>query len=445
MAQVFTDNGATEVFSTSDPEEGEAFVAARRYAIPAVEAKGSLLLEDVGVPLPALADLVSGIAKIAAQREVLISVIAHAGDGNTHPLIVFDPADTDMAQRAELAFGEIMDLAVALGGTITGEHGVGRLKRPGWRGRSGRRQWNSIGGSRMPWTPPASSTRERGGSNHVLRGNRRHRCPGLHPRIGRPIAGRSSRGGAPNVLYLLWDDTGIATWDCYGGLVDMPNLRRIADRGVRLTQFHTTALCSPTRAALLTGRNPTSVGGVASVLNLADGFPRTPWPHPPRSRRCCPRCSPSAAGRPTPSGNGIWRPSRTARPRLPTVLATAPRIRPVLRISRRDDRPVVPPTLVRDNDPIDPPASPEQGYHLSKDLADNAIGFLRDHRAAAPDKPWFMYLCRAPATPPHQVAPPSGPTGTPATSIWATSATARSPWPTRRPSACSRRTPSCPR
>ena len=58
MAAVFAENGATEVFSTSDPEEGEAFVAARRFAIPAVEAKGSLLLEDVGVPLPALADLV---------------------------------------------------------------------------------------------------------------------------------------------------------------------------------------------------------------------------------------------------------------------------------------------------------------------------------------------------------------------------------------------------
>ncbi|CDO05570.1 FAD-binding oxidoreductase [Mycolicibacterium cosmeticum] len=137
MAQVFTDHGATEVFSTSDPDEGEAFVAARRYAIPAVEAKGTLLLEDVGVPLPALADLVAGIEKIAAQREVMISVIAHAGDGNTHPLIVFDPADVDMARRADVAFGEIMDLAVALGGTITGEHGVGRLKRPWLAGQIG--------------------------------------------------------------------------------------------------------------------------------------------------------------------------------------------------------------------------------------------------------------------------------------------------------------------
>lgn len=130
MAKVFAENAATEVFSTDDPDEGEAFVVARRFCIPAVEAKGSLLLEDVGVPLPALGRLVTGIAGIAAERDLMISVIAHAGDGNTHPLIVYDPADADMTERAHLAFGEIMDLAVGLGGTITGEHGVGRLKRP---------------------------------------------------------------------------------------------------------------------------------------------------------------------------------------------------------------------------------------------------------------------------------------------------------------------------
>ncbi len=130
IAGVFAQSGATEVFSTDDPDEGEAFVAARRFCIPAVEAKGSLLLEDVGVPLPALGQLVTGIAGIAAERDLMISVIAHAGDGNTHPLIVYDPADAAMTERAHLAFGEIMDLAVGLGGTITGEHGVGRLKRP---------------------------------------------------------------------------------------------------------------------------------------------------------------------------------------------------------------------------------------------------------------------------------------------------------------------------
>ncbi|MEO9329744.1 FAD-binding oxidoreductase [Gordonia aurantiaca] len=131
IRRAFADNGAGEVFATDDPDEGEAFTAARRAAIPAVERLGSLLLEDVGVPLPALPDLIDGVARIASDNEVTISVIAHAGDGNTHPLIVFDPADTDEAARAQHAFGEVMDLAIALDGTITGEHGVGRLKK-GW-------------------------------------------------------------------------------------------------------------------------------------------------------------------------------------------------------------------------------------------------------------------------------------------------------------------------
>ena len=137
MAKVFTEAGATECFSTDDPVEGEAFVAARRFAIPAVEAKGSLLLEDVGVPLPALADLVGGVAKIAADAGLTISVIAHAGDGNTHPLIVYDADDAAMTARAHKAFGDIMDLAISLGGTITGEHGVGRLKKPWLAGQLG--------------------------------------------------------------------------------------------------------------------------------------------------------------------------------------------------------------------------------------------------------------------------------------------------------------------
>lgn len=131
IEEAFTAHNADEVFATDDPVEGEAFTAARRAAIPAVERRGSLLLEDVGVPLPALPELVDGVAAIAAANDVTIAVIAHAGDGNTHPLIVFDPADPDEAARAQTAFDEIMGLAVAMGGTITGEHGVGRLKK-GW-------------------------------------------------------------------------------------------------------------------------------------------------------------------------------------------------------------------------------------------------------------------------------------------------------------------------
>ncbi|MGW5523994.1 FAD-binding oxidoreductase [Gordonia sp. NPDC003950] len=129
IREAFETHGAADVFDTSDATEGEAFTAARRAAIPAVEKLGSLLLEDVGVPLPALPALIDGVASIADQNDVMISVIAHAGDGNTHPLIVFDPEDADEAQRAQQAFGEVMDLAISLGGTITGEHGVGRLKK----------------------------------------------------------------------------------------------------------------------------------------------------------------------------------------------------------------------------------------------------------------------------------------------------------------------------
>jgi glycolate oxidase len=121
--------GATEVFCTDDPDEGEAFAAARRAAFPALERLGNLLLEDVGVALPQLPSLVRGIEKIAAEHAVTIALVAHAGDGNTHPLVVFDAADAAVTARAYAAFGAVMDLALELGGTITGEHGVGRLKK----------------------------------------------------------------------------------------------------------------------------------------------------------------------------------------------------------------------------------------------------------------------------------------------------------------------------
>jgi glycolate oxidase len=102
-----------------------------------VELRGRLLLSDVGVPLPRLGDLIAGVDAISREREVTIAMLAHAGDGNTHPLVVFDPADAEAAERAELAYGEIMSLAISLGGTISGEHGVGRMKRPWLREQIG--------------------------------------------------------------------------------------------------------------------------------------------------------------------------------------------------------------------------------------------------------------------------------------------------------------------
>ena len=130
IVAAFEAHGATEVFATTDEAEGREFVVARRAAIPAVERKGRLLLEDVGVPLPNLPALVEGVHRISAERGVPVGLIAHAGDGNTHPLLVTDPTDPESTRNGELAFGEIMDLAISLNGTITGEHGVGRLKKP---------------------------------------------------------------------------------------------------------------------------------------------------------------------------------------------------------------------------------------------------------------------------------------------------------------------------
>ena len=121
--------GATEVVVTDDPEEGEMFVEARRLAFPAIEARGALLLEDVGVPVPLLPDLLAAVAEIARVHHLEIPTVAHAGDGNTHPIIVHPPGDADAERRARAAFDDILQAAIRLGGTITGEHGVGRTKR----------------------------------------------------------------------------------------------------------------------------------------------------------------------------------------------------------------------------------------------------------------------------------------------------------------------------
>jgi glycolate oxidase len=129
MREACATAGATEVFVTDDPDEGELFVAARRAAFPAIESRGALLLEDVGAPVPQLPALLGAITRIAAEHDVEIPVVAHAGDGNTHPIIVYDAGDPDSERRARAAFDEVMQCAIRLGGTITGEHGVGRAKK----------------------------------------------------------------------------------------------------------------------------------------------------------------------------------------------------------------------------------------------------------------------------------------------------------------------------
>jgi glycolate oxidase len=129
MAQTCRTHGATEVFVTDDPQEGDMFVQARRLVFPAVEARGATMHEDVGAPVPLLPRLLAEVSRLAAAYDVEIPVVAHAGDGNTHPIIVYDPAQLGAEKRAREAFDEVMSAAIRLGGTITGEHGVGRAKK----------------------------------------------------------------------------------------------------------------------------------------------------------------------------------------------------------------------------------------------------------------------------------------------------------------------------
>ena len=255
-----------------------------------------------------------------------------------------------------------------------------------------------------------------------------------------PFEAPTAPAGAPNVLYVVWDDVGIATWDCFGGLVDMPAMTRIAEQGVRLTQFHTTALCSPTRASLLTGRNATSVG-MAIVEEFTEGFPgisgRIPEDTALISEVLAERGYNTYC-------TGKWHMT----PLEESNLAATKRHWPLSRGFERfygflgGETDQWYPELVYDNHPIEAPATPEQGYHLSADLADKTIEFIRDAKVVAPDKPWFSYLCPGAGHAPLTCSR-SGPTNTRAASTWATRRIATSCWPTRNGWAWCRPTPNC--
>ncbi|MEU4638248.1 FAD-binding oxidoreductase [Micromonospora chalcea] len=138
LAEVCTAAGADEVYAAGDATEAAALLQARRLAHPAMErfaaqtypgGNGGLVIDDVAVPRARLAELLDGVARIAEACRVPIGVVGHAGDGNMHPNIVVDRADPDSLARGRRAFDEIMALGLELGGTCTGEHGVGLLKR----------------------------------------------------------------------------------------------------------------------------------------------------------------------------------------------------------------------------------------------------------------------------------------------------------------------------
>lgn len=142
--------GASLVATTADRAEGDLLIAARRLAYSALERSGTTLLDDVCVPVPAIGALIEGVAEIARRTELQIAVFGHAGDGNMHPTIVYEPGQLDAARAA---FDEILSLARALGGTVSGEHGIGLLKADAARQELGPDVLALTAGIKRAWDP----------------------------------------------------------------------------------------------------------------------------------------------------------------------------------------------------------------------------------------------------------------------------------------------------
>ncbi len=204
----------------------------------------------------------------------------------------------------------------------------------------------------------------------------------------------------PNVLIILFDDLGFAHLNCFGSTIETPNINRLAANGLRFTNFHVTPLCSPTRASLLTGRNHHTVG-MRSVTQFDSGFPNMRGAVP-RSAATMAEilseenyatfaigkwhlCPVDAMGQAGPFDN--W-PLQRGFDRYYGFL------------SGETDQ--FYPELCYDNHLIDPPQRPEQGYHLTEDLVDQATGFLRDHQSVYPGQPFFLYFALGATHAPHQ-------------------------------------------
>ncbi len=206
--------------------------------------------------------------------------------------------------------------------------------------------------------------------------------------------------GAPNVLFLAWDDLGYATMDIFGGPVACPNMQKLADRGVKFANFHTTALCSPTRASLLTGRNATS-NGMATIAEFASGFPgistRIPFENGFVSEVL-------AENGYNTYCVGKWHLTPGEECNLAAFKGRWPLGRGFERFYGwlGGETNNWYPDLVHDNHQIDPPGRPDDGYHVADDLADRAIEFIRDAKVVDPDKPFFMYLAPQAGHAPHQ-------------------------------------------
>ncbi|MFM8974028.1 MAG: sulfatase-like hydrolase/transferase, partial [Actinomycetota bacterium] len=208
---------------------------------------------------------------------------------------------------------------------------------------------------------------------------------------------------APNIVVVLLDDVGYAQFGCFGSDIATPTFDRLAAEGLRFSNFHTTALCSPTRACLLTGRNHHN-NGMARVVELASGFPGYDADIPPEngfvseilrdggSATCAVgKWHLTPAHEMAPGGPRDHWPMRKGFDRFYGFLA--------------GETDQYHPDLVSDGAQVRPPKTPDEGYHLTEDLADRAIGFVKDLRAYSADKPFFLWFAPGACHAPHQAPP----------------------------------------
>ncbi|WP_315104600.1 arylsulfatase [uncultured Microbacterium sp.] len=214
-----------------------------------------------------------------------------------------------------------------------------------------------------------------------------------------PYELRKAPDGAPNVLVVLYDDTGLASWSPYGGRIAMPTMDRLAAGGLTYTQWHTTALCSPTRSTMLTGRNH-HVNRAGVIMEGTNGFPGF-------AGRLPAECATIGQVLQENGYSTFWLGKNHNVPEEDIAPGGSRSMWPLqLGFDRfygflGGETNNWYPDLVEDNHFIEQPYRPEDGYHLSKDLADQALAMIRNQQASNPSKPWYMWFCPGANHAPH--------------------------------------------
>jgi len=212
---------------------------------------------------------------------------------------------------------------------------------------------------------------------------------------------RRAKEGAPNVLFIVQDDTGFGQMGCYGSPIATPNIDQLAANGLLFNNMHTTALCSPTRSCILTGRNHHS-NAMSCITEGSTGYPggngNIPFENGMLSEMLLQHGYNTYA-------IGKWHLTPADQ-----ISAAGPYDRwPLGRGFDRyygflgGDTHQYYPELIYDNHSVEPEKTPEEGYHLTEDLVDKAIGFIADSKQVAPNKPFFMYFCPGAMHAPHHV------------------------------------------